>query len=150
MKSNTLPLAALTALAIAGTASAQMTPTALAPSENPATSTAPLERQPGVASAQAVDPAPGASGPYVGHSESAFYDVQARIDRVQTRVDGLTGAKRVQANKQLASIKSELSTQKARHGTVRDWDRENINKRLDALESRFGIGGQASPSDAAN
>ena len=134
MKITALSLAVLAAFALAGTASAQM---------QPAPTTTPMETQAGVTSAQAVDPAPGAPGPYVGHSENVFYDVQARIDRVQQRIDGLPGAKKTRANKQLASIKAELATQKARHGSVRDWDRENINKRLDTLEATYGIGGQA-------
>ena len=140
MKFTTSSFVFLVSLAVCGGAAAQMQP---GPPADPATATAPMQPQAGVTSAQAVDPAPGASGPYVGHSENAFYDVQARIDRVQTRVDALAGARKAQANKQLASIKSELATQKARHGSVRDWDRENINKRLDRLEARYGLGGSA-------
>ncbi len=96
---------------------------------------------PGVDSAHAVNPAPGAVGPYVGHSENAFYDVQARIDRVEQRAKTqLTGAKQRQAMADIKSIKAELATQEARHGDVRDWDRENLNHRLDLLEAQVGIG----------
>jgi len=96
---------------------------------------------PGIDSAHAVNPAPGAAGPYVGHSENAFYDVQARIDRVEKRAKTqLTGAKQRQAMADIKSIRAELATQKARHGEVRDWDRENLNHRLDQLETQVGMG----------
>ena len=138
-----LVASSLAAFALAGASNAGAQPSAPA---DPAAATTPMEPQAGVASAQAVDPAPGAHGPYVGHSENAFYDVDARITRVQTRVDGLTGAKKLQANNKLSAIKSELATQKARHGSVRDWDRENINKQLDKLETDYSLGAQAVPA----
>ncbi len=96
---------------------------------------------PGIDSAHAVNPAPGAAGPYVGHSENAFYNVQARIDRVEQRArTQLSGARQRKAMADLKSIKAELATQQARHGEVRDWDRENLNHRLDQLEAQVGIG----------
>ena len=98
---------------------------------------------PGIDSAHAVNPAPGAAGPYVGHSENAFYNVQARIDRVEQRAKTqLAGAKQRKAMADLKSIKAELATQEARHGDVRDWDRENLNHRLDLLEAQVGLGPQ--------
>ncbi len=94
---------------------------------------------PGVDSAHAVNPAPGAAGPYVGHSENAFYNVEQRIARVQERANGLTSAKKTKALAGIKSVKAELATQQARHGEVRDWDREHLNKRLDALEDEVGL-----------
>ena len=96
---------------------------------------------PGIDSAHAVNPAPGATGPYVGHTETAFYDVQARINRVEQRArTQLTGAKQRQTLADIRSIRAEVATQKARHGEIRDWDRENLNHRLDQLEAQVGLG----------
>lgn len=98
------------------------------------------ERGQGIDSSRAVNPAPGAGDhPYVGHSENAFYNVEQRIDRVEQRVHGLRGAQRRRALSGIRSIKAELATQQARHGEVRDWDREHLNKRLDALEGQVGL-----------
>ncbi len=96
---------------------------------------------PGIDSAYAVNPAPGAGDhPYVGHGESAFYDVKARIDRVEDRAKTqLTGAKQKKAMADIKGVRAELATQEARHGEVRDWDREHLNKRLDALETSVGL-----------
>lgn len=96
---------------------------------------------PGIDSANAVNPAPGAGDhPYVGHSENAFYNVEQRIDRVEQRAKTqLTGAKQRKAMADIKSIRAELATQKARHGEVRDWDRENLNHRLDQLEASVGM-----------
>lgn len=110
-----------------------------------ATTNAPKgEQGPGIDSANAVNPAPGAGAhPYVGHSENAFYNVEQRIGRVEQRTAALTGVQKRKAMAGLKSIKAELATQQARHGEVRDWDREHLNKRLDALEASVGIGGAA-------
>jgi hypothetical protein len=98
------------------------------------------ERGPGIGGARAVNPAPGAGDhPYVGHSEGAFYDVEHRIARVEQRAQSLRGAQRRKALSGIKSIKAELATQEARHGEVRDWDREHLNKRLDALEDQVGM-----------
>ena len=102
------------------------------------------EMGPGVDSARAVNPAPGAAGPYVGHSENAFYNVQARIDRVEQRArTQLSGARQHKALADIKSVRAELATQEARHGEVRDWDRENLNHRLDQLEAEVGLPRQA-------
>ncbi len=96
---------------------------------------------PGIDSAHAVNPAPGVAGPYQGHGQTAFYDVQARIDRVEQRVKAqLTGARQRLALAKVKSIRAEVATQKARHGgQLRDWDRENLNHRLDQLEAQVGL-----------
>ena len=98
------------------------------------------ERGQGIDSYRAVNPAPGAGDhPYVGHSENAFYNVRERIQRVEQRAEGLRGGQRRRALSGIRSIKSELARQEARHGEVRDWDREHLNKRLDALEDQVGL-----------
>ena len=114
------------------------------PADTVATTNPPIGQVgPGIDSAHAVNPAPGAAGPYVGHSENAFYNVQARIDRVEQRAKTqLSGAKQRQAMADIKSVRAELATQQARHGEVRDWDRENLNHRLDQLEAQVGIAPQ--------
>jgi hypothetical protein len=165
MRASYAPLFAGPMLALmlaAAPAMAQTTTSAVPPPNVPAPATAPDgqpaqpdatvattnapkgEQGPGIDSANAVNPAPGSGEhPYVGHSENAFYNVEQRIGRVEQRAAALTGAKKRKAMSGLKSIKAELATQEARHGEVRDWDREHLNKRLDALEASVGIGGQA-------
>jgi hypothetical protein len=163
MRANLKPLAAVgiaSLMLAAAPALAQVTITSTVPPPDvPAPTTTPLgtpanpadtvattnppigQVGPGIDSAHAVNPAPGAVGPYLGLGESAFYNVQARIDRVEQRAKTqLSGAKRREAMADLKSIKAELATQEARHGDLRDWDRENLNHRLDQLESQVGIG----------
>jgi hypothetical protein len=115
------------------------------PGDTVATTNPPIGRVgPGVDTAHAVNPAPGASGPYLGVGENGFYHVQSRIDRVEQMAKArLTGAKRRRAMADIASIKAEFATQVARHGDVRDWDRENLNHRLNQLEAQVGIGRQS-------
>ncbi len=87
---------------------------------------------------RAVDPDPGAAGPYAGHSEHAFYDVDGRIAAVQTRAEeGLTGGERGRALKAIADIRAEERDQIARHGQLLDWARENLNHRLDGVLKAF-------------
>ena len=97
------------------------------------------------AKAQAIhpdgaDPAPGAQSAYVGKSPAAFYDVEARIDRVTERVNAarashaLTPGAARQAMASLRAIKSEAAFRRQRHGgELRDWDRELLNQRLDKV-----------------
>lgn len=110
------------------------------PADVATTTNAPVgERGPGVDSANAVNPAPGAQGPYVGHP-NAFYETQARVDRVEQRIRSeLTGAKQRKALSGIRSIRSEIATQKARHGEMRDWDREHVNRQLDQLEAQYRL-----------
>src|SRR3954471_3178645 len=88
------------------------------------------------AKAQAIhpdgaDPAPGAVSGYVGKSPDAFYDVEARIDRVTERVGAARANHRLspgaarQAMNSLRAIKTEAVFRRQRHGgELRDWDRE--------------------------
>ena len=93
---------------------------------------------PGIPESRAVDPAPGAPGPYVGHSPKAFYDTDGRISAVEQRIGSLPPAQRRRAMAGLRSIRAEEATQRQRHGgELRDWDREHLNRRLDQLEGQF-------------
>jgi hypothetical protein len=104
----------------------------------PGTTAADIAPAPGLPGPASVDPAPGAAGPYAGHSEHAFYDVDARISRYQQRIaSNLTGAQQKSAMRQLNAIKSEEKSQIARHGSLLDWARENLNHRLDQLKTTY-------------
>ena len=104
----------------------------------PLTNGASGERGPGTPSG--VDPAPGAGEhPFAGHSADAFYNVEQRIARVEVRAQSLRGMQRHRALGVIRSIKAELAIQRARHGEVRDWDREHLNRRLDVLDGQIGI-----------
>ena len=131
------------ALALAGLTLAAAPALARQPPDTP-----PNQAAPGVDSAHAVDPAPDANGPYVGHGEHAFYEVQARIDRVEQRaLTQLSGPRRRGALADIRSIKAEMVAQIARHGELRDWDRENLNHRLDRLEAEVGIAPAPPPGE---
>lgn len=92
---------------------------------------------PGIPSDRAVNPAPGASGPYVGAGKNAFYDVDARLAHVTESAAALPAAQRRKVQAALKSIKAEEATQIARHGQLRDWDRENMNYKLDQLVQQY-------------
>ncbi len=101
------------------------------------------QESPGIPSDQAVNPAPGATGPYVGAGPKGFYDVDQRISQVAQRVASLPPAQRRRAAAMLRSIRSEEATQRARHGgELRDWDREKLTDMLDKLAAQVpGLGG---------
>ena len=103
----------------------------------PAPDAGPRGESPGIPGPEAVNPAPGMHGPYIGAGEHNFYDVDARIAAVSQRVQQLPRAQRRSANAQIRQIKAEEATQRARHGDLRDWDRENLNARLDKLVQAY-------------
>lgn len=116
----------------------QPTPSTDLPPVAPGTTAADVAPAPGLPGPQSVDPAPGATGPYANHSANAFYDVDARISRYEQRIaSNLSGAQQKSAVKQLTSIKSEEKEQIARHGSLLDWARENLNHRLDQLKATY-------------
>ena len=81
---------------------------------------------------QTTEPGPGTVDPgYSGALQGqAFRDVWARISADESK---MAGNKRGMS--QLRAIKAEATQRRARHGgELRDWDRELINKKLDALE----------------
>ncbi len=93
---------------------------------------------PGIQGPDAVNPAPGATGPYVGAGREGFYDVDARLAAVGGRVAALPAAQRRRASAQIRQIRAEEATQRARHGgELRDWDRENMTQKLDQLVQQF-------------
>ena len=104
----------------------------------PGTTAAQMAADPGLPGPASVDPAPGTGGPYAGHSEHAFYDVDQRISNVQSRIaSNLKGAEQKRAMGEIASIKGEEKEQIARHGSLLDWARENLNHRLDTLVQAY-------------
>jgi hypothetical protein len=124
----------LGAVLAASTAFAQPAPDASAIPVAPNTTAADIAPAPGLPGPQSVDPAPGARGAYAGHSEHAFYDVDRRIEHLQSRIaTDLTGVQQKRAMSDLSSIKTEEKEQIARHGDLLDWARENLNHRLDVL-----------------
>ncbi len=92
----------------------------------------------GIPGPEAVNPAPGATGAYVGAGPQGFYDVDARLQAVAGRVAALPPAQRRRANARIRQIRAEEATQRARHGgELRDWDRENMTQKLDQLVQQF-------------
>ncbi len=92
----------------------------------------------GIPGPEAVNPAPGATGPYVGAGPQGFYDVDARLAAVTSRVSALSPAQRRRATAAIHQIRAEEATQRARHGgELRDWDRENMTQKLDQLVQQF-------------
>jgi hypothetical protein len=138
-------------LAAAAPALAQTDPAPQTPDQPAVTASRPVpdtsQASPGIPGDQAVNPAPGAAGPYVGHGQGAFYDVDARISNVEQRASSLQPSDRRRAQAALKSIRAEEATQRQRHGQLRDWDRENLNYRLDQLVQQFpSLGAQATAS----
>ena len=74
---------------------------------------------------------------YSGQTYGAtFRDIDQRISALEPRV----GRNR-KASSQLRAIKSEEAVRRARHGgELRDWDRELLNKKLDAVDAMVGAG----------
>jgi hypothetical protein len=68
---------------------------------------------------------PRAPDAYAGVSKSGFYAVMQQLDDAQRQVRGRPGAMR-----EIRSMRAFANQQQARHGEIRDWDREVINKRL--------------------
>jgi hypothetical protein len=109
------------------------------------------QASPGIPGPEAVNPAPGAQGPYVGSGKQGFYDIDQRIAAVSQQAASLPAAQRRRAMAQIKAIRSEEATQRARHGELRDWDRENISDKLDKLTQQFpslgaNTGAQGSPA----
>lgn len=107
-------------------------PAALA--QNGAQAPAPAELQ----TPHAADPAPGAEVAFAGHSERPFYDIDGRIARFRQRIDAEpAGSPKSDATRQLAAIQTEEKAQITRHGSLLDWARENLNRRLDRLVKAY-------------
>ena len=120
MKIAALGLAA--GLLTAGTALAQAMP--------------PVGASPGVPNDQAVDPAPGATRPYLGHP-GAFYDPVQRLQSLDDRAAALPPAQARRIRAELRSIHAFADTQRQRHGgELRDWDREHMNALMNDLVAK--------------
>lgn len=78
----------------------------------------------------------GAPDAYAAAAKPAFYDVEGRIAAYEAKAASL-GAERARTLAALRQIKAFAAQQKARHeGELRDWDREAITERLNALAAR--------------
>jgi hypothetical protein len=95
--------------------------------------------QPAVA--EPAGPSPLANdGPYAGTSQSDFYHPADRIKQIQAALQNgaLAGPSARHAAAQLTAISQDLKYRIARHnGDLRDWDRELINQKLDALVKQY-------------
>lgn len=91
--------------------------------------------------AQDGGPDPRAPDAYAGVSKEGFYAVMQQLAAAESQARGRPGALR-----EIRSMRAFASQQQARHGEIRDWDREVINKRLAAI----GLGGSAERLTAAS
>lgn len=88
---------------------------------------------PGLPSGRAVNPAPGATRPYLGHPRT-FYDPAERLRDIDSRTSTLRPRNARAARAQLRRIHAFADTQRARHGgRLRDWDRERMNRMMNDL-----------------
>ncbi len=93
---------------------------------------------PGLPGRQAVDPAPGATGAYLGAGPQGFYDVDAQLTAVAARVASLPPGPRRRIGVQIRQIRTEEATQRARHGgELLDWARESMTQKLDQLVQQY-------------
>ncbi len=79
-------------------------------------------------------------GPYAGASRTDFYHPSDRIAQIEGQIQqgALSGAKARRALAELTAIRQDLKYRIARHnGDLRDWDRELINQKLDALVKQY-------------
>src|SRR3569833_1419380 len=82
---------------------------------------------------------PGAPTAYAGATKHGFYDVEQRMDNVESRIRAM-GRGGAQAMAAMREIRAFAAEQKASlNGQLRDWDRETINLRLDKLVGRYRI-----------
>jgi hypothetical protein len=81
---------------------------------------------------------PHAPTAYAGASKQGFYDVEQRMDNVENRIRAM-GPRGSRAMAAMRQVRAFAAQQKARHGELRDWDREAINLRLDQLVGRYRI-----------
>jgi hypothetical protein len=99
----------------------------------------------GVSENAAVDPAPDAPGPYLRDGESDFYHPMARARALQERIEAASNAGRMtalearSAMRDLAEVSAEAKVQIARHGALRDWDRERLNDMMNHLVQQFPV-----------
>ena len=116
---------------LAALAAATLLAGAVAASAQPTTGASP-----GVPGDQAVDPAPGATQPYLGHPQ-AFYDPMQRLQALDSRAATLPPGQARSVRADLRRAHAFAETQKARHGgELRDWDRERLTQLLDEVTAK--------------
>jgi hypothetical protein len=99
----------------------------------------PCLAQPAVAASSNGSPLAN-DGPYAGTSQTDFYHPAERITQLRSEIQNgvLAGPKAHPALTELAAIDQDLQYRIARHkGDLRDWDRELINQKLDALVRQY-------------
>ncbi len=99
---------------------------------------------PGIPGNEAVNPAPDAKAqPYLGVGEKNFYDPMDRERSLQQRLDAAASAGQLNSHQAhdvrlaLAQVVAEDRTQIARHGGLRDWDRERLNDMMNHIVSNY-------------
>jgi len=99
---------------------------------------------PGIPSYEAVNPAPDAQGrPYLGVGQQNFYDPMDRERDLQSRLTAAASAGKLnsaqvkQIKVALAKVVAEDRTQTARHGGLRDWDRERLNDMMNHIVAQY-------------
>jgi len=103
------------------------------------------EASPGMPGRHAVDPAPDAPGPFLQVSQRNFYHPMVRERALQKRIaaasnDGqLSAIEARDARGELNRVAAEAKMQIARHGSLRDWDRERLNDMMDHLVEHFSV-----------
>lgn len=92
---------------------------------------------PGLPGDVAVDPAPGAARPYLGHPK-AFYDPMQRLQDLDGRAAALPPRQARALRADLRRVHAFAATQQARHGgELRDWDRERITELLNDVAAKY-------------
>ncbi len=79
-------------------------------------------------------------GAYAGASRTDFYHPDDRIKQLQAQIQqgALAGPRARHAMAQLTAIRQDLQFRIARHnGDLRDWDRELINQKIDAVVKQY-------------
>ncbi len=81
---------------------------------------------------------PRARDAYAGVSRDGFYAVMQQLDAAERQV-----RRNPRSLREIRSIRAFANQQQARHGELRDWDREAINTRLERVmpRSRVARGG---------
>ena len=92
---------------------------------------------PGVTGPDSVNPAPGATRPYLGHPHT-FYDPMQRLQDLDGRLANLPPREAMGARAGLHRIHAFAEMQRGRHGgQLRDWDRERMMRMMNHLVRRF-------------
>ncbi|MBE7219064.1 MAG: hypothetical protein INR64_11385 [Caulobacteraceae bacterium] len=92
---------------------------------------------PGVPNSQAVNPAPGATRPFLGHPKT-FYDPAQRLQDIDARAAALPPGEQHRVSMDVQRIHAFADQQRARHGgALRDWDRERMTRMMNDLVRKY-------------